>query len=150
MVTPAPSTRRKSRYSELRALGYSAKDARRLRDVGDERRIIVKEQTVARIEKISARRRTPQERQLRRNITREQRVSVPTARLSRSARLNRFRRWSRDQQFPSDIQEWIERQNQTSGRDINSDWGYRLFYHRFVDGLSPVEAVILTTERRDT
>ncbi len=149
MVSPSRPTRRKSRYSELRALGFSPKEARRLRDVGDERRIIVKEQAVARIESIPARRRTQQERQLRRNITREQRVSVPTERLSQSARLNRFRRWSRDKQFPSEIQEWVERQNQTSGRDINDSFGYRLFFHRFVEDMSAVEAFI-TTERRDT
>jgi hypothetical protein len=149
-VVSSPRTaRRKTRYSELRALGYSARDARRLRDVGDTRRIIVKEQTVARISEIPARRRTPEERQLRRNIIREQRVSVPTVRLSTTARLNRFRRWSRTRQFPTEIQEWIERQNLQSGRDLNDSFGYRLFYHRFVDDMSAVEAFI-TTERRDT
>ena len=149
MVSSSRTTRRKSRYSELRALGYSPVDARRLRDVGDTRREIVKEQTVARIDAISVRRRTPEQRQLRRNIVRQQRVSVPTVRLSHTARLNRFRRWSKNRQFPSEIQDWIERQNLQSGRDLNDSYGFRLFYHRFVDELSAVEAII-ETERRDT
>ena len=76
-------------------------------------------------------------------------MSVPIVRVSPQARLNQFRRWSRNQQFPNDVQEWIERHNLQSGRDINDSFGYRLFYHRYVEDLSAVEAFI-TAERHDT
>lgn len=56
--------------------------------------------------------------------------------------LENFSRWSsRDNNFPSDIQTWIRRQNRNAGLAPKASFGYRYFYHLSVEKLSDIRAI---------
>lgn len=56
--------------------------------------------------------------------------------------LSNFQNWSKkDVGFPSDIQGWIGRNNRRAGRHPVHSFGYRLFYHIYVDKLSDSRAI---------
>lgn len=56
--------------------------------------------------------------------------------------LDNFSRWSsRNDGFPPDITQWIRRQNRTAGLAPKASFGYRYFYHLYVENLSDVRAI---------
>lgn len=145
---------RKSRYSELRSIGYSPKEARRLRDWQGSRtqeHIIDRRAT---LEATPYSRRTKEQQSLLKNIRAyhakqakepERIVSIST----RKDRLNQFRKWSKERNFPSTTQQWIIRENQARHKPPLASYGFRMFYHRYVNGVGSIEARRLI-ERRDT
>jgi hypothetical protein len=156
------SRKRYERYKELTRLGYSATEARRLRDHSGEnidKQIVT---TTRQLARIPAEDRSPQvQRRLR--ILRDQqtvRRTEPEKILgryrSRNRRIRDFSEWSKNRNFPPEVLKRI--------RDINrrarkrnprfNDYGFRIWYHMYVNRES--EAVSkrrfnsVKYERRDT
>lgn len=150
----ASKERRLSRYHYLLDRGYRAVDARRLRDQSAtniradvsrvERRITIirpTERTVPEREQLSKIRR--ENRKIRQRPSDRQFIEP------RVTRLANFSRWSGERNFPTHIQRVVERINLDAGFDPFHSYGYRVFYHRYVNGVSEIEA-ISRVERRDT
>ncbi len=141
---------RLSRYSQLRQQGFSPTEARRLRDWKGERittevtrverrisRVRVAERTEAQTTRIEA------IRDFRSRGRRDPDSFIPID--SRPARVARFAAWSGTRKFPRGLQirvlgRTIAQINVDAGLDPLDGFGYRLFYHRYVNGVSEIEA----------
>jgi hypothetical protein len=150
--------RRRINYSYYRQLGYSARDARRLRDISPTRTETVLRQTQRRITRKTPRRRTPQEIALLTNIRivrREGRIrpdifapreipeEIPediadfvrgVGNGTREQRLDNFRRWSSREGFPPAILDFIMEINMQNNRPAMASFGFRVFYRIYVLG----------------
>lgn len=148
---------RVSRYSQLRVQGFSPTEARRLRDwkgtriTGEVERV---ERSIARVP--VAQRTEAQSERLGsiRRFRRETRTREFQPIESRMDRKDNFARWTSDRRFPLAIQRQvlgasIAEINRAAGFNPNNSYGFRLFYHRYVNGASEIEA-IQQVERRDT
>lgn len=157
MTTPPRSRTelRQERYSYARQLGFSAKEARQMRDWSAERinqRITTEQRQLSRISR--ARRTEEQQRrleQIRRARRQEQTdpARQPTQIQTRQQRLNQFREWSRTRRFPENVRQYVANVNLESGRDPNDSYGFRVFYWRYVFDMPEVQA-IRRVETRDT
>lgn len=131
---------RRTRYRLLTGLGYSAQDARRLRDQSH----LHIEQNITRTERRLARRpaidRSPeQQRRLRaiRDHKRQLRTEPAETRSrteSKPTRVRNFSEWSRDRNFPPDMLQMVRRINREAGRRPNASYGFRILYHIYVTG----------------
>lgn len=150
---------RQQRYNYFRSLGYEAREARRLRDQGSARTDARILSDVERLQSRPQLSREESERLERLRSARRERTPTPIPEESRdvespretqSRRRRNFQRWSqRNVGFPTDVLRRVQSINTSAGLDIHSSYGYRVFYHRYVNGESPVEAQ-LRAERRDT
>jgi hypothetical protein len=133
------SRKRYERYQELIRLGYSAKEARRLRDRSGEnidKQIVT---TTRQLARIPAEDRSPQVQQRlralrdRQRVTREQ-PEIGRGRLeSRARRIKNFSEWSKNRNFPAEVLRRINEINRKAGRRRGSDYGYRVWYHMYVN-----------------
>ena len=129
---------RKSRYQTLRSLGYTAADARRLRDnraTKIDSSISTRQES---LERIPSKRRTKFEKVQLQNIReyRKQTVASRTAISTRSTRLEQFRDWTSRREFPTDVLRYVAAINKTYGVGPRNSYGFRVFYHEFVNGNS--------------
>jgi hypothetical protein len=137
---------RQSRYAYLRSLGFSPTEARRLRDrsAGNIEGSVTEKETTIRA--IPQRRRTQQQRTDLRAIREARtfrRAEPATARGGIETRIERqrnFNRWSGMKRFPRNIQRWISKTNRDEGLEPLDDFGYRMFYHRYVNQFRKPEA----------
>ena len=138
---------RKERYAKLRELGFSSKEALRLRDlsaINIQKVIVQRESNLKKVEKPTEKQRIQRERldeerpRLRTSITG-----------TRNQRLTNFKRWSKAKRFPKEINDFITGQNVEAGKDILNSYGYRIFYHMYVNKLPEAEA-IRRLEQNDT
>lgn len=118
---------RRERYAELRKAGFSVKEAQKLRDNST--------QTI--------------QRRIRQRRTEQIPEQFPKVIGTRNQRLDDFRRWSKARRFPRIADDFISRANVDSGHDILDSYGYRLFYHMYVNKLPEAEA-IRALEANDT
>lgn len=138
------NARRMSRYMYLRSLGFSSKDARRLRDqsgphiesaIRNERRRISRK-------KISNR--TPQEKErLRKTQEYQGKISTGDRRRRYESRTNRyqdFSHWSsKHVGFPGWALQRIRQYNRERGLNRYDPYGYRRFYYWYVERISDFE-----------
>lgn len=155
----ARNNRRQANYRYyIDVLGMTAKEARRLRDVAPTTGQTYVAREIGRIRREPEPQRTETERRkLERYSEVEQ--ALPQARDTRTGetparqrarRLANFRMWSnKDVGFPSRLRARITAINIDAKRDPNASYGYRVFYHTYVNDKLPVEAQ-LQAERRDT
>ena len=143
--------RRKASYNQIRSLGFTPDEARRMRDHTSYRVNQEIHEEGRRVEKVPVRRRTPVEKYKFREIRRYERWEAPFKREpSRRERLANFQRWSRrNVGFPQDAQDWITRHNIQHRKDPLDSFGYRLFYHWYVNGKPEPEARDIA-DRNDT
>lgn len=142
MPPESRADKRKERYRELRNLGFSAPEARRLRDTsGDtiDSEITVKQRRISR--KPQQLRSSEEQftldriRNYRRGgFSRRSRVD------SRRARWERFSKWSEAGVFPKSFRARIVQINQSNGLLANDGFGYRQFYYEYVERLSREDA----------
>ena len=145
---------RKSRYAELRSIGYAPIEARRLRDWQGSRIQEHINDRRASIETIPYHRRTTDQQSSVKAIRayHAKQTKAPDRAIgltTRRDRLNQFKQWSKKRDFPPDKLQWIIRENQARHKPPLASYGFRLFYHRYVDGIGSIEARRLV-ERRDT
>lgn len=125
---------RKARYSRLRALGFSRNEATRLRDKSEDS---IETETDIKREQIEAtpvRKRTPQQRESLKRI--EQYQSEPSRRGELSpkrGRIQDFKEWSKAKAFPLWAQTQIDNFNDEANQPPESSYGYRVFYHMYVN-----------------
>lgn len=146
---------RKSRYNYFRELGYSSKEASRLRDrdpaksIPEERRKITKK---------PASKRTQQEKTI---LERTENKQIQVDLGSSASRFDQFRRWSGWRRsgskfvkgrssFPKRYLDHIREINDEAGFDFNSSFGYRVFYHEYVEGMDYYEAEQFVRENKDS
>lgn len=137
---------RQARYAYLKSLGFSPAEARRLRDRSADNI----DATVARREQhlasVPQRRRTVDQRQQLRAIRTGRRVERREPAIGRGMRESRvvrqrnFDRWSGVNKFPSDIRRYISKINRDKQLQPLDSYGYRMFYHRYVNQFSEPEA----------
>jgi hypothetical protein len=137
---------RRTRYKQLRALGYSVAEARKLRDNKADKidqNIASKQRRIAR--KPVAKRTVEETFQYERiREYRKQRREQPTVSRepieSANDRYENFSKWSSKRNgFPRRIQRYIADLNIAAGHDPLDSYGYRVFFHQYVNG---------TTERK--
>lgn len=131
---------RRRKYAELKALGYSPEETRRLRDNSTERIDAENVRTERRLSRIRTEDRSVEvQRRLRliRDYRRSQRPEVQFreegAGKSRPDRINDWREWSKNRSYPDFIQELAERINRSRGLDPFNDYGYRIAFHHYVN-----------------
>lgn len=145
---------RRERYQYFRSLGFSSGESRSLRDNSAARGTL---RIDTEVRSIRSRPLTPESSARLAKLSNPRPVPATTPARKRestgetqSRRLANFRRWSqRNVGFPSDVLTRIQDINIEAGFDINSGHGYRVFYHRYVNGESPDDAE-KRAERRDT
>lgn len=147
------SEKRLERYRELRALGFSAEDARRLRDRSGRNIQLEVASEQRRISRKPQRARTPEETFRLRRI---QDRNVSATRIQQEARLNtrrerwmRFSEWSKAGVFPRQYISRIRQINIRAGRDAYDGYGFRQFYFEYVERLSREESIELA-DRADS
>lgn len=147
---------RVSRYKYLTSLGYTAKQARRLRDLSTQNIVanITDRVTEARI--VPFERRSQSQRKLLTGIEVSRSDSVVLTDRSELQRISRtsdrrelFSLYSKRRGFPVKYLKIIHQINKSVGLSLNNSYGYRVFYHEFVEGLNRSDARAIT-ERRDT
>lgn len=136
------SEKRKERYKELRALGFTVADARRYRDrSGDniDRFIRVEQRRISR--KPIALRSSRESFRLSRIRNYRSQPSKKSRRFdSREARWRQFSKWSKNNKFPKWAQDRIVATNRRAGKDsILDGFGYRQFYYEYVERLDDGE-----------
>lgn len=154
------SQRRQERYQLLRRLGYSATDARRLRDRSGDNIDTDISRTERRLARTPAEDRSEQtQARLRtiRDYKRERRTMPAEARSkveSRSQRVRNFREWSVSRDFPPGVVAEIQRINREAGFGPFNSYGFRVWYHMYVnresEALSKRRFNSERFERRDT
>lgn len=129
---------RVSRYQTLRSLGYTAAEARRLRDNSSAKIDSSITQRQEGLQRIPAKRRTRFEKVQLENIRqyRQQPVTSRTVISTSSSRLEQFREWTGKRDFPVDILRYISSINRSKGLGPRNSYGFRVFYHEFVNGNS--------------
>ena len=56
--------------------------------------------------------------------------------------LDNYKRWSRKRYgFPDDVLDWIHTENEARGNDENHHFGFRYYYHRYVDRFPEADAL---------
>lgn len=140
------ATLRKARYDQLRALGYSSKDATKFRDRSADSIDTEIASRQKRITRKPVAKRTTQETfqyERIREYRRERREQPTVSREpieSANARYENFSKWSSKRNgFPRRIQRYIADLNIAAGYDPLDSYGYRVFFHQYVNG---------TTERK--
>lgn len=145
-------TDRLSRYRYLRSLNFSPTEARRYRDYSNtkiEQQITSRQRTISH-KPIKARSPAQSAQLTKIRESKKARIIEPTRPTeTRQDRLDNFNRWSGTRRFPSDARRIIQSINLRFGKNPYNRFGYRVFYHRYVNGVSEFEAVRLT-ETRDT
>lgn len=139
---------RRERYGELIRLGFTPKEARRLRDrSGDNIQAEIKQER-RRIVKKSVSKRAPiEQRKLAAIRERDSRLTV-TQRSQRlepkTVRSKNFSKWSNKygEGFPADRQLEIEAFNERAGKSKYDKFGYRMYYYRYVERVPVGEAMI--------
>lgn len=124
---------RKKRYKELRQLGFSRKEATRLRDQSFDNIETSIELRQEQIENVPQRQRTPEQRQSLQRIRSYR--STPSRQGEFATVQNRqsnFNLWSANKAFPLWAQEQIDSFNREAGEPPESGYGYRVFYHMYV------------------
>lgn len=154
------ATLRKARYDQLRALGYSSKEATRFRDRSADSIDAEVASRQKRIAKKPVAKRTSQESfQLTRirEYRRERREQPTVSREpieSRESRQEQFSSWTGRRNFPPRIVRYIAEINHAAGLDPLESYGFRVFYWQYVNGYTEREAKMqvrtLDRERRDT
>ncbi len=145
---------RRERYAYFRSLGFSSIQSRQFRDNSAARGTLEIQSELTRVRREPS---TPDrtDRIRRLSTAPRQPATTPTRQRessgeTKSRRLQNFRRWSqRNVGFPSDLLTRIHDINTSAGFDVNSSYGFRVFYHRYVNGEGPDEAE-RHAEMRDT
>jgi hypothetical protein len=132
------NVRRRARYSYLRERGFTAETARAYRGRNAES-ITTLQRTGSRIRKT----RIKPLRRGRRGL--EDRQEITT----KEDRLDDFRSWTRNKNFPQWVLEEIRATNRKAGLRPNSSLGFRVFYHTYVNKVTSKEAQ-RRGEMRDT
>lgn len=153
MATSKNATLRKARYRQLRELGFSRKEATKLRDRKGERieRSIRGKETYLRRVPDTLRTEKQQSDYQRIGEYRKQKQSDQRLiRESREERLANFANWSSKHiGFPDSILAEIVQYNEDAGELEFAAYGFRKFYHKYVNGKTDKQAEALV-ERRDT
>lgn len=145
--------KRLERYRELRALGFNAKDARKLRDqsgrhiesqISAERRRISRKPVQLRTSDESFKLRRLQDRS-----TAETQIRSQARMTSRRERWENFSRWSESRKFPVNYRRRISTINIRAGLPPDDGFGFRQFYYEYVERLSRDESSELA-ERNDS
>lgn len=156
--TTEQNAERRERYRYLRHLGYTPREAYKRRDwktIRVEHSIRSKESYLRRKETL-----TPQQILQLNNLSkhrtqqweRQRAVQIATTVTPLKTKADRwldFSRWSKRKQFPASFQQIIDEYNINNGLDIHNSFGYRVFYHRYVNKIPEIDAII-RTETRDT
>lgn len=129
---------RRQSYQQFRSLGYTPKQSYQLRDRSLKRQNASIGATKGALQRKSAPTQADTTRlELLRRHTLTQRpasqargLAVPD---SRPQRYRQFGIWSGKKQFPAQYARSIQRYNQDQGFDPNDSFGFRVFYHKFVD-----------------
>ena len=138
------SEKRKERYNELKALGFSSVDARKYRDrSGDniERKVSSEQRRISR--KPKAMRTSSETFKLRRIRSRKvtQSNRQRSGRMdSREARWRKFSASSKINKFPKAARLRILKINRDAGLSPDDRYGYRRYYFEYVERLDPGDA----------
>lgn len=147
MATRSRSDLRKERYKYMRSLGFSAVHARKYRDNKTENITKFVNSERVRITEIRSSQRSKSERTIIASIRRERRqvATVETApRLKpRRERLEDFKRWTGDRNFPDWAISYIAEHNQLAGFSPLNSYGFRRFYYRYVQNRPETTAALL-------
>ena len=145
--------KRRERYLELRALGFSVQDARRYRDQSgknielriskEQRRISRKPEQIRSSEESFKLSRIRQRRQSANFIARKARMST------RQERWQEFSDFSKSGAWPQEIRARIRAINTRAGLDSDDGYGFRRYYYEFVERLNTDESKELS-ERNDS
>lgn len=131
---PNRAALRKARYSRLRALGFSRNEATRLRDQSEDSIETETDLKREQIESVPVRKRTPQQRESLRRINRYQSDGSRRGELSpKQSRQAEFNQWSKAKAFPLWAQTQIDNFNTEAGYEDYSSYGYRVFFHMYVN-----------------
>lgn len=135
------------RYAYARRLGFTSKEANRMRSWSAEHIESNVTLTARKITKKSRSKRTERESKLLSQLKQEKRLEVqfPERNVGIQTRVVRERKWSewsrkKGRDFPPALHTQIQRYNQKHHRFPDSKFGYRYFYYRMVDGLDDEEA----------
>lgn len=135
---------RKERYRHFLLLGFSTIEARRFRDHGSpsiERNV---ESERERIAKIRAPKRTELEQKKIRGIRafnrRQPAVEFSGRNKTRSDRWEEFSSWTKNRNFPVWAMAYIQQKNADKDLDPLDSFGFRRFYHRYVQNRSEAQA----------
>lgn len=148
------SDKRKERYMEAKALGFSVEQARRLRDrSGNEIRLAYAREA-RRISRKPIQMRTSEE-SFRLNRIRERQITATKtgidARIdSRKSRWKKFSEYSKNGAWPKRLRTIARQYNNEAGKESPDDsYGYRRLYYHFVERL-PEERSEILAERNDS
>ena len=152
-VTETRSERRKERYRHLILLGFSAKNARKFRDQSADHIRGFEDSERTRITEVRASKRSDEEKKIIREIRQsrriENRVETGPRLKPKSERQDEFSQWTADRNFPSWADQFIAEQNEERGLDPLDSYGFRRFWHHYVDGI-PVEDIGDLADRGDS
>ena len=146
----ANKEKRGERYRYLVTLGFNTVDARKLRDRSGKNIEIAIRQRRLNLQKIPTQERSESEKKNLagvRRAQRETRTSREGKILSETDRADRFSLWSGFEGFPSDALNIIQAINDERGEDENDSFGYRMYYHIYVERMDIDEAERFTEER---
>lgn len=136
--------KRRERYLELRALGYTPTEATRLRDLSGDNIQKQISRTRRRISRKPVAMRTSEETFRLARIQNRQRVQSQVqqdGRLgSRESRWRKFSEYSKINKFPKKMRDRIAEINSNVGKPPLDGYGYRRFYYEYVERLDIREA----------
>lgn len=138
------SDKRRAKYNELRSLGLTPKEARTFRDRSSSRINSKLTEQRAKIESKPAKKRSPAEHQQLEKLEKRQKSggrSPPTPEKLRNDRRADFSRWSGKQGFPDSILNKIAAINKAAGLPAKHSYGFRVFFHQYVDDIEDEEEI---------
>lgn len=147
------SEKRKERYRELRALGFTPDRARQLRDhsgkniqrsISTEQRRISRKPPSMRTSEESFRLRRIQDRNRSQN-----RIQSDGRILERQQRWENWSEWSKTNIWPRDMRRIARALNEQAGRPPDDGYGFRRLYYMYVERM-PDERSEILAERNDS
>ncbi len=142
--------KRVERYNYLITLGFTASEARAMRDRSGGRidaQLNERRKNLERTESVDRNERERQQLTRLRASRREGRVSRDGKILKQHDRQENFEMWSGFAGFPADMAAIAQDINDARGEDENDSFGYRQLYHMYVEREDMEEAKIITEER---
>jgi hypothetical protein len=144
MVSESRSDKRKERYREAKALGFSRTEATRLRDLSGKSLQREFSREARRISRKNIKDRSAAETfRLRRiqdrNASQDQ-IRLQSRLDSRRERWLKFSEWSKANKFPASQLKRIVNINTRNGLSPTDRFGYRMFYYLYVERLDDFDA----------
>ena len=135
-VTENRAKLRATRYKHLRALGFSVADAAKYRDQSATHIVEFTEEETQRITEKKSNVRSKSEAEILRRARYARRSGAPPTMSPRlkpiQERVKDFSNWTRDG-FPDEALDYIKQVNKDQGLSPVDSYGYRRFWHMYVD-----------------